>query len=189
MLSYVTDSRRSNSSTNHRFSIVPTTWGVVGLMGTPDCLQRVMLPSTCDQMKALELIQRQFPQATRDSGYCHDLQPQIRSYFNGHGVDFHAVVDLSGLSAFAQDVLQGCAAIPAGQTQTYGQLAEQVGRSGAARAVGSALAANPLPLIIPCHRVVGTSGKMCGFSGPGGISTKQRLLDLERQAILAEPAA
>jgi methylated-DNA-[protein]-cysteine S-methyltransferase len=77
--------------------------------------------------------------------------------------------------------------VKAGHTATYGEIAASIGESAAAsRAVGTALGANPWPLLIPCHRVVAATGKMTGFSGPGGISTKTRLLAVEGAQLVAE---
>ncbi|HII06013.1 MAG TPA: MGMT family protein [Methanotrichaceae archaeon] len=88
------------------------------------------------------------------------------------------LLDLSGLTEFQKEVLRFVASIPPGETLTYGQVAERLGRPKAARAVGQALGANPFPLIIPCHRVVGSKG-LGGYSS--GINLKRRLLDIERE--------
>jgi O-6-methylguanine DNA methyltransferase len=90
-------------------------------------------------------------------------------------------LDWQGISHFHRQVLLSCAQIPPGETQTYGKLAATVGSPRAARAVGGAMASNRWPLIIPCHRVVGSTGKLTGYSGEGGVQTKQKLLDMERK--------
>ncbi len=77
---------------------------------------------------------------------------------------------------FYQKVWRACAAIPKGQTRTYGEIARAIGHPGAARAVGQALARNPFAPTVPCHRVVGSKGAMTGYSGPGGIEAKRCLL-------------
>ena len=81
-------------------------------------------------------------------------------------------------------MIDACRAIPRGETLTYGQLAAKAGYPGAARAVGQVMARNCLPLLIPCHRVVGSNG-LHGFSAPGGLATKQRLLEIEGQLAAA----
>lgn len=81
---------------------------------------------------------------------------------------------------FSQSVWRACAEIPRGETRTYGWIAERIGKPAAARAVGRALGANPLAPVIPCHRVIRADGQMGGYSGPGGIKTKFRLIVLER---------
>ena len=78
-------------------------------------------------------------------------------------------------------MLEACRAIKVGETVTYGSLAAAAGSPGAARAVGGVMAGNPVPLVIPCHRVVGAGGEMVGFSGAGGQETKLRLLEHERR--------
>jgi len=80
---------------------------------------------------------------------------------------------------FYQKVWKACAEIPKGETRTYGWIAQRIGRPKAARAVGRALAANPFAPGIPCHRVIGADGRMTGYSAPGGVRQKQRLLQKE----------
>ena len=87
------------------------------------------------------------------------------------------ILDLSSLTEFQKEVLKSVASIPPGETLTYGQVAERIGRPKAARAVGRAVGKNPFPLIIPCHRVVGSKG-LGGYSS--GLDLKWRLLDIER---------
>jgi methylated-DNA-[protein]-cysteine S-methyltransferase len=84
-------------------------------------------------------------------------------------------------SPFSQAVWRACAEIPAGETKTYGWIARRIGKPAAARAVGRALGANPFAPLIPCHRVVASDGKLCGFSAPGGLETKRRMLDYEKR--------
>jgi methylated-DNA-[protein]-cysteine S-methyltransferase len=91
-------------------------------------------------------------------------------------------LDWQGVSPFYQRVLRECYLIQPAATLTYGELAALVGSPGAARAVGGAMARNRWPLLIPCHRVVGSSGKLTGYSGVGGVDTKRKLLDLELEA-------
>ncbi len=81
---------------------------------------------------------------------------------------------------FYRRVWAACARIPKGETRSYGWIARRIGRPGAARAVGRALAANPFAPAIPCHRVIGADGRLGGYSGPGGLRTKIRLLKKER---------
>ena len=80
---------------------------------------------------------------------------------------------------FYQSVWKACSTIPKGQVRTYGWIAKQVGRPGAARAVGQALGKNPFAPIVPCHRVVGADGRLTGYSGAGGVKTKRRMLKAE----------
>lgn len=107
------------------------------------------------------------------------LEAQLREYLAGERSEFDLTLDPPSMSSFAASVLMATAHIPYGQTRTYGQVARQIGRPTAARAVGQALAANPLPILIPCHRVLAGDGSLRGYSAPGGIALKQRLLTLE----------
>jgi methylated-DNA-[protein]-cysteine S-methyltransferase len=104
-------------------------------------------------------------------------QTQLEAYFDGRLDRFHLPLALDG-SPFQQRVWQAISEIPAGGTETYGALARRLG--SAPRAIGGACGANPIPIIIPCHRVVGAGGRLSGYSGRGGLTTKKRLLDLER---------
>lgn len=113
-----------------------------------------------------------------------ELIKKIQAHLQGVRQDFSGVmVDLGGVSPFAQQVYIATRKILPGQTLTYGELAKVIQRPGAARAVGQALGANPIPLIIPCHRVLAAGGKAGGFSAPGGLVTKARLLALEGFAL------
>ncbi len=113
---------------------------------------------------------------------------QLKAYLAGDLVEFSLPLDLSHHTAFQQQVLRLTIAIPYGQTCTYKQLALQAGVPHAARAVGRVEATNPIPLVIPCHRVVGTDGSRHGYGGPGGVKLKAWLLQLE-QAGLKKTAA
>ena len=105
---------------------------------------------------------------------------RVRHHLAGRCRDFSTVpLDLDGLPPFTRRVYETARTIPAGQTVTYGELAERCGSPGGARAVGQAMARNPLALIIPCHRVLAAGGRLGGFSGPGGLDLKVRMLALE----------
>jgi methylated-DNA-[protein]-cysteine S-methyltransferase len=104
----------------------------------------------------------------------------VTAYFEGRPVELHRVpLDLSGVTPFRVRVYEALRAVPRGRVVDYGELALGAGAAGAARAVGQAMAHNPLPLFVPCHRVVAASGRIGGFSAPGGTATKRRLLELE----------
>lgn len=109
------------------------------------------------------------------------LVGRIRKHLEGEPQDFRDVaVDLSAAAPLARRVLEAAREIPPGTTTTYGELARTVGCPHAARAVGRIMGSNPIPLIIPCHRVVAAGGKSGGFSAPGGAMTKAELLAIER---------
>lgn len=113
---------------------------------------------------------------------------RVRAHLHGRAQDFSDLpYDFDRVEKFAADVLRSTLAIKSGQTCSYGDIARQLGHPPAvSRAVGSALGANPWPLLVPCHRVVASDGRMTGFSGPGGIKTKLRLLALEGAQLFAE---
>ncbi|MBN2021775.1 MAG: MGMT family protein [Pirellulales bacterium] len=135
-----------------------------------------------DRQAAVATLWRGEPPSVAPPGEAlADLAARLAEYAAGQPVDLTDVpVDLAQLGEFHRRVLELCRGIPYGGTVTYGQLADRVGRPGAARAVGGAMAANPCPIVIPCHRVVAASGRLGGFSSPGGTAIKRRLLELER---------
>lgn len=110
------------------------------------------------------------------------LTTQLGEYFAGDRSEFDLPLDPPPMSSFAAAVLNETAHILYGQTETYGQIAQHIGRPAAARAVGQALGANPLAILIPCHRVLASDGSLGGYSAPGGVAVKQRLLSLEAPA-------
>ncbi len=192
-----------------KYAVFKTKWGHFGLAGTEYALYRTQLPGPKpEKIKALLLknlsAPNRVPRQSRDrkGAVIHEhqvssidfdktffktLQEQIAAYFEGAYVNFSWDISLTidGLSSFGISVLTTCRDIEFGQTVTYGRLAKKSGRPNASRAVGSALAKNPLPLLIPCHRVIRSDGKLGGFSAPGGITLKKRMLELERKILRA----
>ncbi len=106
---------------------------------------------------------------------------QIRAYLNGEASSVAFPIDRSGFTPFQRAVYTSVRKIPRGQVRSYGQVALSMGRPGAARGVGQAMANNPVPLFVPCHRVLGAGGQMVGFSAPGGIPLKRKLLAMEQR--------
>jgi methylated-DNA-[protein]-cysteine S-methyltransferase len=105
---------------------------------------------------------------------------RVQKHLRGDVQDFLGiVVDLDDAGPFARQVYEEVRKIPAGRTRTYGELATDMNRPTASRAVGQALGRNPIPLIIPCHRVLASGNKPGGFSAHGGVATKARLLEIE----------
>lgn len=112
----------------------------------------------------------------------------IRAHLDGDLDDLRWIpLDLTGLPEFHRRVYTVTRAIDPGRTRSYGEVAERCGAVGAAQAVGRALGRNPVPLIVPCHRVLAADHALHGFSAPGGIETKRRLLAIERTAGFGEP--
>ncbi len=111
-----------------------------------------------------------------------DLDQRLREYFATGHADFDAIeLDTQGWTPFTAQVYRYCRAIAPGTTITYQELAQRAGNKAASRAVGAAMARNRILLVIPCHRVVSAGGGLRGFSAPGGLQTKQFLLDLETE--------
>lgn len=113
----------------------------------------------------------------RDQAALAEAGRQLTDYLNGKRTSVDIPLDLRALSPFERQVLEATMAIARGQTATYKSLAERVGKPQAARAVGGVQARNPLPIVIPCHRVVGTDGSLTGYGG--GMALKRALLQLE----------
>ena len=107
-----------------------------------------------------------------------DVRQQLQEYFAGQRKDFDLPLQLTG-TEFQVSVLQALQQIPYGETVSYGEVARRIGRPKAMRAVGAANGRNPIPIVVPCHRVIGSSGDMTGFGG--GIDTKEALLRLEAE--------
>ncbi len=109
---------------------------------------------------------------------------QVLEYFACKRFSFDLPLDWSSIDGFRKDVLTLTNTIPYGEVWTYGKIAKLLGKPNASRAVGGALSSNPLPIIIPCHRVVSASGALTGYTGANGIATKQFLLEIEGRKIV-----
>jgi len=120
------------------------------------------------------------PAWRRDPAAFADVGAALDAYFADGATTFDLPLDLRG-SAFQRAVWVALRAIPPGETITYAELARRIGRPGAARAVGSAVARNPVSIVVPCHRVVGSDGSLTGYAG--GVERKQWLLAHEREAV------
>ena len=113
----------------------------------------------------------------------NDVLHQIKEYLMGGRREFDLMIDWSVLASdFQRDALRAVFSIPYGETRTYAEIAAQIGHPQAFRAVGRANATNPMPLVIPCHRVIGTDGKLHGYGGKGGLKTKAWLLKMEKES-------
>ncbi|OGO71240.1 MAG: hypothetical protein A2Z37_07350 [Chloroflexi bacterium RBG_19FT_COMBO_62_14] len=104
---------------------------------------------------------------------------EVMDYLEGRRADFDLPLDLTGLTAFQRLVLLAVVGVPRGKVATYAEIARKIDRPRAARAVGQALRRNPIPIVIPCHRVLASDGGLGGYTGRGGLRTKKQLLSLE----------
>lgn len=151
--------------------------GAIGLAATPDGLARLAPGRSTEAFR--EELEAAWPDrpVVREPRAMEAAERQIREYLAGERTDFDLPLDLSGLGAFDRSVLRATREVPFGEVCSYGEIARRIGRPGAARAVGSALGRNPLPLVIPCHRIVRSDGTVGGYTG--GVERKRRLLALE----------
>jgi len=122
--------------------------------------------------------------ANTRSAVLREAAQQLIAYFDGLLHQFDLPVDWSAIPDFQEQVLRFTLKIPYGETRTYGEIARFLNKPNGSRAVGNALASNPIPIIIPCHRVIGADNSLRGFSAPGGVSAKAWLLALEGARLL-----
>lgn len=164
-----------------RYTALRMPLGSVGIVVTSRGLAHVLLTQrTPGQTRTL--LKARYSAAEHDPDLLPDFQHELRAYFAGERLRFRVKIDLSGLTGFQREVLAACRRVEYGQTTTYGALARQIGRPLASRAVGQALGRNPVPLVIPCHRVLAGNGSLGGFSAEQGVALKRYLLDLEASA-------
>jgi methylated-DNA-[protein]-cysteine S-methyltransferase len=167
-----------------KYTTFKTRWGYFGLAACNNGLLRTCLPLAEPERVNSHLVQN-FPDSRYDKRLFRMAQEQIIAYFEGACIDFGDIpVVLSSVSHFCRLVLTVSRKIGFGRTMSYSGLARKIGRPAADRAVGGALARNPLPLIIPCHRIVRSDGKIGGFSAPGGKDLKAKLLQHEQEALI-----
>jgi len=169
---------------NLGYLVFDTPLGWMGVVASPKGLSRLVLPQP-SQEQALHLLcepalkRRRLPRFARNDNF-GDLPDRMKDYLGGEVVSFGDKLDLSGASPFQRRVWEVERSISYGETRSYAWVAEKLGMPKAARAVGQALARNPLPIIIPCHRVIRSDGSLGGFSG--GQDWKRRLLEIEAKA-------
>ncbi len=156
-----------------------TDMGWVGILGSAKGLLGTTLPQRSAQ-EVRHLLGDRVNHAAWSPRLFEDLMERLRIYFSGHKVTFPDELDLSPATAFQRKVWEITRLIPYGETRSYTWVAEQIGKPRAVRAVGQALGRNPLPIIVPCHRVTASDGKLGGFNG--GVEMKRYLLYLEAAA-------
>lgn len=161
-----------------KYTVFSTKMGWMGFVSSTRGIYAAVLPRRTRFDAELELLKRCPGQPEPDAESFHTLEGQVMQYLNGEKVVFTCRIDWSWATAFQQRILQHVMAIPRGTVLTYGEVAALAGYPLAARAAGRALAANNIPLIIPCHRVVRRNGQLGGFTG-ASVELKARLLNLE----------
>jgi methylated-DNA-[protein]-cysteine S-methyltransferase len=158
------------------YFLFPTNLGWMGLVSSLAGLRALSLPQDSPEM-ALQKLGKHLSSVPAEPSKFGDLPYRLKSYLSGRPMAFPDGLDLADATPFQLAVWQAVRAIPYGETRSYGWCAQQIGRPGASRAVGGALSQNPLPIIIPCHRVTASSGETGGFTG--GVSMKLHLLGIE----------
>ena len=175
----VTQRAQSGSSADQTVGTWPTPWGRMGFVRGTKGLRRVVLPHYSPRDLS-DLLAWEHPGASVDDEAFAELAALCRAYFNGEPVDFGPVrCDLAAVGPFARRILTACRRIGYGRTRTYSQLARMADEEGKARAAARALGSNPVPLVVPCHRVVAAGGGLGGFSAAGGVELKRRMIELE----------
>ncbi len=164
-----------------KYTIFPTEWGYFGLVGTDNAILQSFLPIAERQLLRNKIL-TDFHFILHEKDLFKSVQQKVVAYFEGERIDFGADIEIELYldSFFTKQVLVACRDIAFGQTLTYLDIAKRLGKPRATRAVGTALAKNPLPLIVPCHRVLRSDGQIGGFSAGGGAEMKAKLLEHER---------
>ncbi|MBI4312704.1 MAG: methylated-DNA--[protein]-cysteine S-methyltransferase [Chloroflexi bacterium] len=165
-----------SKSKSYFYATIDTPLGWIGVLGSDAGLRRLSLPRPTRDEAVRDLGQEAQGAAGAPEQF-EDVHRQLEEYFRGERTRFEVRLDMEGYSPFFSRAWQACASIPAGQTKSYAWLAAQAGNARAVRAAGQAMARNPIPLIIPCHRVVGSDGGLHGYGG--GLPMKKHLLALE----------
>lgn len=167
------------------YRVFKTTMGWCGIVGNSHGILRIVLP-TSSRHTVEKLLRREWPGVRRDHSVLASAERQVKEYFAGRRKNFVLPLFLPGHTSFERAVYAVVRRIPYGKTVSYGRIARQIGKPRAARAVGQALSRNPIPLLIPCHRVLASDGRLCGFTAEGGLVLKQKLLELEGSKSVAK---
>ena len=161
------------------YAIFNTAKGWMGILGSIRGLQRTTLPhASAEEIR--QSLGNSLKHTTQSPQLFRDLIERLTIYFNGQKVHFPDKLDLSGATMFQREVWEATRLISYGEARSYQWVAGQIKKPKASRAVGQALGRNPLPIIVPCHRVLASDGKLGGFTG--GLNTKKNLLRLEGSA-------
>jgi methylated-DNA-[protein]-cysteine S-methyltransferase len=163
------------------FALFDTAIGCCGIVWSARGVAGMQLPEGSERATGSR-IRRRFP-AAREATPPNEIQrviDDVVALLGGEPRDLSdAPIDIDSASEFNRQVYEIARTIPAGSTLSYGEIAERLGDRTLAREVGQALGQNPVPIIVPCHRVLAAGGKTGGFSAPGGVGTKMRLLSIE----------
>ena len=168
--------------TEMTYDVFETDLGWVAIAASKGRVRRSTLPEK-SRLAALETIEPAINGAEYDEDATADIRHMISRYCAGEDVDLSTLpIDDDDLTPFFDRAYTACRTIPAGETRSYAWLANQAGNARAARGAGQAMARNRWPLLVPCHRVIGSDGNLHGFGGSTGLPLKARLLELERRS-------
>ncbi|MEO5755819.1 MAG: methylated-DNA--[protein]-cysteine S-methyltransferase [Mesorhizobium sp.] len=174
-------------------AVLETVIGFMGIAWSEKGLIRLCLPERSRDAVERRLLRHAGVDASnagQQPAWVVELITSIKAYAAGEDIDFTGVpVDLAGVDDFRLAIYDAARKLAFGETTTYGELAKNAGHAGLARETGAALGANPVPLVIPCHRILAAGGKIGGFSAPGGSVTKEKMLAMEGVRVGPPPAA
>ncbi|WP_027058628.1 methylated-DNA--[protein]-cysteine S-methyltransferase [Mesorhizobium loti] len=172
-------------------AVLETVIGFMGIAWSEKGLIRLCLPESSRETVERRLMRHAGVSAsTIQPQWVVELIASIQAYASGEDVDFTSVpVDLDGIDDFRLAIYDAARKLGYGETTTYGELAKRAGQPGLPRETGAALGANPVPLVIPCHRIMAAGGKIGGFSAPGGSVTKEKMLAMEGVRVGPPPPA
>ena len=186
----ITSNREAPGREAGAFFLFDTALGRCALVWRDGAIVGASLPESDDAAMRRSLARR-FPGAVEADppSFVTAAAERVAHHFAGEPQDFCDLpLDLEASSQFEREVYSAALAIPCGETRTYGDLARAVGQPQAAQAVGIALGRNPVPILVPCHRILAGGGRTGGFSAPGGVATKFRILEIEGAKLPGEAA-
>ena len=173
----------------HAFALFPTAVGTCAIVWSQRGIAAVRLPEK-DEAATEARVRRRWPEALRElppAGVDLAIRDMTR-LLAGEPVNLGRItLDMAGIPEFDRRVYEIARTIPPGETLTYGEVTARLGDPGTARAVGQALGQNPFAIVVPCHRVLAAGGKSGGFSASGGVTTKLRMLSIERARTSGAP--
>ena len=162
-----------------QYTLASTDLGWVGILASPGGIRQLTLPQASASLALARLEPFGEARGLEEAPEAfHDLRKRLEGYFRGFETSFPDALDLVG-TPFQKRAWEAARTIPWGETRSYTWVADHIRHPGAARAVGQAMRANPVPIIVPCHRVIGSNGDLCGYGGPDGVGLKRALLNQE----------
>ncbi|MEM1402719.1 MAG: methylated-DNA--[protein]-cysteine S-methyltransferase [Pseudomonadota bacterium] len=172
----------------NRYTLFETPIGTCAIAWCGGQIVSTNLPEDSDEATAARIVRRAGAVESEAPEFILGVSARIRRLLSGERVDLTDIpCDFGEADEFQVKVYEATRAVPPGRTTTYGELAVKMGDRHLAQNVGRAMGANPIPIIVPCHRVLGANGKLTGFSAHGGVNTKLRMLAIEGAQIGEDP--